>query len=107
MVAKGQSLMASKLLRLAGQSLRVKAERQFDDFVPYLMIVFAFWIVCLVEWVQKIAGEHPTPGFWIFLSLLVTCYGGVPAFPLYSPLPNAPLRQRREPPGAEIFHPIP
>jgi hypothetical protein len=90
----GRSLAPGKLLRLAGQSLRVKAERQFDDFVPYLMIVFAFWIVRLVEWMQKIAGEHPTPGFWMFLSLLVTVYGGVRAFRLYPQLRNARHSER-------------
>jgi len=103
MVLKGQSLMAGKLLRMAGQSLRVKAERQFDDFVPYLMIVFGFWIVCLVEWTQKIVGEHPTPGFWMFLSLLVTCYGGVRAFRLYPQLRNARLGKRGERRVAEIL----
>lgn len=92
-----------RLLRLAGQSLRVKAERQFDDFVPYLMIVFGFWIVCLVEWTQKIVGERPTPGFWMFLSLLVTCYGGVRAFRLYPQLRNARLGRRRDHRVAEIL----
>ena len=95
--------MAGKLLRIAGQSLREKAERQFDDFVPYLMIVFAFWIVCLVEWMQKIVGEHPTPGFWMFLSLLVTCYGGVRAFRLYPQLRNVRLGERGERRVAEIL----
>ena len=95
--------MAGKLLRLAGQSLRVKAERQFDDFVPYLMIVFGFWIVCLVEWMQKIVGEHPTLGFWMFLSLLVTCYGGVRAFRLYPQLQNARLGKPGQRRVAEIL----
>ena len=89
------SPVPGRLLRLAGQSLRVKAERQFDDFVPYLMIVFGFWIVCLVEWTQKIVGERPTPGFWMFLSLLVTCYGGVRAFRLYPQLRSAGLGKQR------------
>lgn len=103
MVAKGQSLMPGKLLRIAGQSLREKAERQFDDFVPYLMIVFAFWIVCLVEWVQKIAGEHPNPGLWMLVSLLVTCYGGVRAFRLYPQLRNLRLGERGERRVGEIL----
>jgi hypothetical protein len=103
MLAKGQSPIAAKLLRIAGQSLREKTERQFDDFVPYLLIVFAFWIVCLVEWVQRIAGEHPHPGLWMLVSLLVTCYGGVRAFRLYPQLRNLRLGERGERRVGEIL----
>lgn len=97
------SPVPGRLLRLAGQSLRVKAERQFDDFVPYLMIVFGFWIVCLVEWTQKIVGERPTPGFWMLVSLLVTCYGGVRAFRLYPQLQRIRLGERGERRVGEIL----
>jgi hypothetical protein len=96
-------LVSGKLLRLAGQLLRQRTEKQFDDFVPYLMIVIAFSIVFFVEWIQKIAGENPNPGFWMILSILVTCYGGVRAFRLYPQIRNAPLGGRGERRLAEVL----
>ncbi|HEV2047483.1 MAG TPA: nuclease-related domain-containing protein [Chthoniobacterales bacterium] len=88
---------------MAGQSLREEIERRFDDFVPYLMIVFAFWMVCLVEWTQQIAGEHPGPKFWMFLSALVTLYGGFRAFRLYPQLRNLRFGEQGERRVAEIL----
>ena len=54
----------------------------FDKFVPCLMIIFAFWIVTLVEWAQRIGGENPDPRFWTVLSLIITAYGGFQVFRL-------------------------
>jgi hypothetical protein len=71
---------------MAGESQRDQTGRRFDDFVPYLMIVFAFWIVSLVEWAQKIGGQNPDPRFWTLLSLLITAYGGFQVFRLSPPL---------------------
>jgi len=45
--------------------------------------MFAFWIVCGVEWTQKVAGTAPDPRFWTLLSLIVTVYGGVQVFRLH------------------------
>lgn len=94
-----------QLLHLAGQSLREKSERLFDDrFVPYLLfIAFAFWIVCFVEWTQKIAGAHPDPRFWMFMSILLTIYGGSRVFRLYPKLARLHVGARRQQNVAEIL----
>lgn len=71
------------LLLLAGQSLRQEYDRLYDEkFVASLVVVFAFWMVCLIAWVQKFAGHTPDPSFWTFLSLFVTLYGGFQIFRL-------------------------
>lgn len=44
--------------------------------------MFAFWIVCAVEWTQRIAGQTLDPQFWTALSLLITTYGGIQVFRL-------------------------
>jgi hypothetical protein len=73
--------------KLTGQYLREKFQAFFDDrFVPYFLIVFTFWIVCLVEWTQALTGERSDPRFWLLLSLLVTVYGGLQTFRLYPQL---------------------
>lgn len=72
----------SNLLRQAGQNLRRKHQR-FADFLPYFLIVFAFWIVCLVEWTQRLAGIHASPWYWMLISLMVTAYGGCQVFRLF------------------------
>lgn len=80
---KHASALPDKLLRSAGQSLRGEYDRLFDEkFVAYFVVVVAFWIVCIVAWVQKFAGHIPDPNFWTLLSLCVTAYGGFQAFRL-------------------------
>lgn len=92
-------------LQLAGQSLREKSERLFDDrFFPYLLLItFAFWIVCLVEWTQKIAGAHPDPRFWMLMSILLTIYGGSRVYRLYPKLGRLHFGGRRQQNIAEIL----
>lgn len=86
-------LSSDKLLRLAGQSLRDEYDRFFDErLVASLVVVAAFWMVCLVAWIQKIAGYNPDPRFWTLLSLFVTAYGGFEVFRLRPQLRR--LRQR-------------
>ena len=101
--ASWRSPAFGNLLRLAGQSLREKADRQCDDIVPCLMVAFAFWIVCLVEWTQRIAGENPDPRFWTALSCLVTIYGGIRIFRLYPQTRSIRVGERRERRVGEIL----
>ncbi|MEY2525872.1 MAG: hypothetical protein QOE73_643 [Verrucomicrobiota bacterium] len=80
---KHVSVLPDKLLRSAGQSLRQEYDRLFDErFIAYFVVVVAFWLVCIVAWVQKFAGLTPGPSFWTLLSLCVTAYGGFQAFRL-------------------------
>jgi hypothetical protein len=67
----------------ARQSRRNEIDRLRDEqLLPLLLFMFAFWIVCAVEWTQKVAGAAPDPRFWTLLSLIVTVYGGVQVFRL-------------------------
>jgi hypothetical protein len=87
MLLKTKQILSGQLLHLAGQSLGETSGRLLDDrFVPYFLIVFAFSIVCFVEWTQKIAGIRPDPRFWMVMSILVTIYGGCRAFRLFPQL---------------------
>jgi hypothetical protein len=80
---KQATVFPDKILRTAGQSIRQEYDRLFDEkFVASLVVIVAFWIVCLVAWIQKFAGHTPDPGFWTFLSLVVTAYGGFQIFRL-------------------------
>ena len=87
-------LSSDKFLRLAGQSLRDEHDRFFDErLVAPFVVVIAFWMVCIVAWIQKIAGHNPDPRFWTLLSLFVTVYGGFEVFRLRPHLRR--LRERR------------
>ena len=67
----------------ARQSRRNEIDRLRDEqLLPLLLFMFAFWIVCAVEWTQKVAGAAPDPRFWTLLSLIVTVYGGIQVFRL-------------------------
>ncbi|MEY2537313.1 MAG: hypothetical protein QOG67_1053 [Verrucomicrobiota bacterium] len=55
-----------------------------DPFAPYFLITLSFWLVCIVESIQKMGGQTLDPRFWMFLSILVTVYGGVNVFHLHS-----------------------
>jgi hypothetical protein len=71
----------------ASWSLRNEIDRLRDErLLPLLLFMFAFWIVCAVEWTQKVAGTAPDPRFWTLLSLIVTVYGGVQVFRLHGRL---------------------
>lgn len=79
---------------MAGQSLRDEYDRFFDErLVASFVVVIAFWMVCLVAWIQKFAGHNPDPRFWTLLSLFVTAYGGFEVFRLRPQLRR--LRERR------------
>lgn len=116
---KQASAVPDKLLRLAGQSLREEYERLFDDrFVAFFVIMIAFWMVCIVAWVQKIAGQNPDPRFWTLLALFVTAYGGFQIFrlrPQLRRLRYGELGERRvadafdriRAKGFSIFHDLP
>jgi nuclease-like protein len=76
------------------QSWRGHAEMVCSErFVPYLLIALPFWLVCIVESVQKIGGQNLDPRFWMFLSILVTLYGGFSLFRLQSPRQNFSFEQ--------------
>ena len=49
---------------------------------PYLVIAFMLWLVGMVELVQKIAGQHPDPRFWMLVAIVVTIHSGVRIFRL-------------------------
>jgi hypothetical protein len=71
----------------ARQSRRNEIDRLRDErLLPLLLFMFAFWLVCAVEWTQTIAGTAPDPRFWTLLSLIVTLYGGVQVFRLHGRL---------------------
>ena len=91
---KGLSTYPIHLRRLASQSLQHEIDRLSEErILPLLLIMFAFWIVCAVEWTQRFAGAIPDPRFWTCLSLIVTFYGGFQIFRLRQRLPQ--LRPRR------------
>ena len=86
-------LSSDKFLLRAGQSLRDEYDRFFDErLVAAFIVVIAFWMVCIVAWIQKIAGHNPDARFWTLLSLFVTAYGGFEVFRLRPALRR--LRQR-------------
>jgi hypothetical protein len=96
--------LPNNLLRLAGQSLREEYERFFDErFVASLVLMVAFWIVCIVAWIQKIAGHNPDPRFWTLLSFCVTAYGGLQIFRLRPQLRRLHLRKPGERRVAQIL----
>jgi hypothetical protein len=49
---------------------------------PYLVIAFTLWLVGVVEIVQKIAGQHLDPRFWMLVAVAVTVYSGIRIFRL-------------------------
>ncbi len=64
-------------------SLRRELDRITDaQQLPVLLIMFAFWIVCAVEWIQRLLGTVPDPRFWSLISLVFTFYGGIQIFRL-------------------------
>ena len=78
-----KSSLSGKGFRFAGQAFRQEIDHLADQgLIPFLVLNFAFLIVCAVEWTQKFAGASPDPRFWTVLSLLVTAYGGVQVFRL-------------------------
>src|SRR5436853_2779698 len=65
------------------QTLRQEVNRLLDRrLFSLFLIMVAFWIVCAVEWTQKVAGQMPDPRFWTLLSLFITIYGGIQVFRL-------------------------
>lgn len=79
---------------MAGQSLRDDYDRFFDErLVASFVVVIAFWMVCIVAWIQRMAGHNPDPRFWTLLSLFVTAYGGFEVFRLRPALRR--LRERK------------
>jgi Nuclease-related domain len=92
---KGLATYPIHLRHFASQSLQHEIDRVSDEqILPLLLIMFAFWIVCAVEWTQRFAGAVPDPRFWSCLSLLVTFYGGFQIFRLRSRLPQLPQRKQ-------------
>ena len=72
-------------MALKTPSLRQEIDRLTDEQqLPILLIMFAFWIVCAVEWTQRLFGAIPDPRFWTLLSLIVTIYSGFQVFRLRS-----------------------
>ena len=76
--ALSESSFAHPVLTLREEINRLTEEQ----LLPILLIMFSFWIVCAVEWVQRFAGIVPDPRFWTLLSLIVTVYGGLQVFRL-------------------------
>ncbi|MEY2545880.1 MAG: hypothetical protein QOG48_997 [Verrucomicrobiota bacterium] len=68
--------------RQAGKSLRATRETLFDDFTPYLMLAFAFLIVCWVEFTQYLAGRRLHPLFWLLPTVGLIVVTGTKAFRL-------------------------
>src|SRR5258708_4886535 len=98
------SIFSEKPLRLAGQSLREEIGKLTEEgLIPFLIFTVTFWIVCAVEWTQKLAGAAPDPRFWTFLSLIVTAYGGFKVFQLRPQIRNLRLGELGERKVAEIF----
>ncbi len=61
--------------------------------------MIAFWVVCAVEWTQRLLGVIPDPRFWSVISFVFTVYGGLQIFRLNRP----GLRARRGDPRAQAF----
>lgn len=95
--------MASKFRYSLRRELDQLAEQQL---LPVLLIAFAFWIVCAVEWAQRFAGAIPDPRFWTLLSLIVTLYSGFQVFRLHSKLRASMQRPPAEHEVARILHQI-
>ena len=92
-----ESSAPTSFLRTAGQYLRAHRERALDDrLVPYFLVIFTFWMVCIVEFTQKIGGQTLDPRFWMFLAMLVTIYGGFKVFRLRSQLQSFATRHRKD-----------
>jgi hypothetical protein len=112
-------LLPDKLLRRAGQSLREEYDKLFDErFVAFVVVIVAFWLVCIVAWIQKFAGHVPGPAFWTLLSLSVTAYGGFQIFRLRPQLRRlrfgeggqrrvAEALERIRDKGYSVFHDLP
>jgi hypothetical protein len=76
------------------------------QLLPILLIMFAFWIVCAVEWTQRLVGQIPNPRFWPFFTLLVTVYSGFQVFRLRLRVPGARPDSTGEREVAEILQQI-
>ena len=64
-------------------SLRQEIDRITEaQQLPVLLIMIAFWIVCAVEWTQRLLGVIPDPRFWSLISFFFTIYGGLQIFRL-------------------------
>lgn len=59
-----------------------------EQLLPIFLIMVVLWVVCAVEWTQRLAGQLPDPRFWTLLSLLVTVYAAFRIFRLRLPLPG-------------------
>ena len=77
-----------------------------EQKLPILLIMFAFWVVCAVEWAQRLAGQVPDPRFWTLLALLVTLYSGFQVFRLRLRVPGNSADSTGEREVAEILHRI-
>lgn len=77
-----------------------------EQQLPVLLIMFAFWIVCAVEWTQRLVGTIPDPRFWTVLSLVITLYGGVQVFRLRLRSHSSTPRVSGEKEVARILHQI-
>ena len=77
-----------------------------EQKLPVLLIMFAFWIVCAVEWTQRWVGIIPDPRFWSALSLVVTVYGGLQIFRLRRRHHSSTPRVAGEKEVARILHQI-
>jgi hypothetical protein len=64
-----------------------------ERLIPYFLVIFIFWLVCIVESIQKISGQDLDPRFWMALSIVVTIFGGIKVFRLRSQQPRRELPQ--------------
>src|SRR5436305_10893058 len=67
----------------SSRSLFQQIKSNFDDrLIAYLLVALVFWVVGIVESIQKMGGQTLDPRFWIFLSVPITIYGGFRVFRL-------------------------
>ncbi len=98
---------ASQLRHSINESVRLEVDRLTRErLLPVVLLMFAFWIVCAVEWTQRLAGAIPDPRFWTFLALIVTAYGGLQVFRLRRGFPQWTRRKQNQQEMANVLERI-
>lgn len=82
-----KSPLTANPLRQPGQSVReAQVSLLFDRLMPLATIILVLWLVAAFEWIWLSRGVKPDPLYLTVFAALITLYGTVRMYPLFSRL---------------------
>lgn len=71
---KKHSPLKNRPLRSPGQSLDEKMRDIVYDLISYISMILIFFVVALIEWMDKIFNKPPSPIIWTIVAVIVLAY---------------------------------